>query len=218
MTMVCGLCSNEFAGVYSGNSKGHLGCRDQKNGINQTATAATVGGKEEEGEEDVPALIRKKSRKGDWAKAEQDVVEKRRKNERARKAGHEQPREPREEVAEKREKNRVAIDIELPITPLMKIPEATTSAPIDVEETEEPSGQREEDTEQRLYAPDWTIYLGTQLTRSLVRAKWVARALLSAKIAAYSWAQMFDICNIANQAAVLVRIEQYCKVFFYDCE
>lgn len=159
---------------------------------------------EEEGEEDVSSLIRKKSRKGDQAEAEREPAGKCRKKERAIKAEHEQSREPREEEAEETEKNKVAVDVELPITPSMEILEATTSAPIDVKEMEKPSRWQEEDTKQRPYASDWTIYPGTQLKKPLIRAEWVARALSPAKIVTYLGAQMFNICDIVNRAAVLV--------------
>lgn len=122
---------------------------------------------EEEIQEAVPSLIRKKSRIGDLAEVEQEVAGKRQKKERVRKAEHEQRKPPVEEAGES-EENRAVVETELPVTPVMKIPEATTSVPIDVEEMGEPSGRREEGTEQRPYSPDWMIYPGTQLTRPLV--------------------------------------------------
>lgn len=95
-------------------------------------------------------------------------------------------------------------DIKLPRTPSMNILEMTTSGPIDVEEMEEPSGRLEEDSEQKPYAPNWMIYPGMQLIRLLVPGKWVARVLPPAKMEAYSGAQLFDICDTANRAVVLV--------------
>lgn len=52
-----------------------------------------------------------------------------------RKAEHEQVRQPVEEVAGEEEKNRAAVETELPLTPSMNVPEAMTGSPIDVKET-----------------------------------------------------------------------------------
>lgn len=75
--------------------------------------------KEEEAEEDLPALIRKKTRRGDRTEAGRDVAGKRRKKERSKKADHEPRRQPIEEAAGEREGNKASVDTELPVTPSM---------------------------------------------------------------------------------------------------
>lgn len=110
-----------------------------------------VRAEDKKGEEDVPALVRKKSRRIECAEIERDAVGKRRKKEKAKKAEYEQPKERNEETVEEKEENRVAINTELPRTLSMEIPKATTSAPIDVEEIEEPLERHEEGTDQRPY-------------------------------------------------------------------
>lgn len=151
-------------------------------------------------------------RKEDQAETEQDVPRKWQKKERERKVEHEQRKEPVEKATGEGEGNRVAVDTELPITPSIEIPEAMTGSPIDIEEIGEPSRRQEEDINQRPYASDWTIYPGTQLTRPLVRAEWVAQALSPAEIATYSGAYMFDIYDIANRATVLVKALSFFKM------
>lgn len=87
----------------------------------------------------------------------------------------------------------------------MEVPDARTNSPIDLEEMGEPSERQREEGEERPYAPNWTIYPGTQLRQPLDRAKWVALALVPAKMAMFARVKMFDICDIANRAAVMVR-------------
>lgn len=99
---------------------------------------------------------------------------------------------------------RAAIKTELPKNPSEGVPETMASSPINLEEIREQAERQGDSGEQRSYAPDWTIYPSTQLTRPLVRAEWVARALPPAKLTAYSGTQMFDICDIANRSVVLV--------------
>lgn len=101
--------------------------------------------KEEEAEEDVPALIWKKTRRGDRTEAKQNVAGKRRKKERAKKADYEPRRQPIEEAAGEREGNKASVDTELPVTPSMEIPEAMTGSPIDIEEIREPLKRRRKD-------------------------------------------------------------------------
>lgn len=129
---------------------------------------------------------------------------KHRNKERAKKAKHERTREPIEELAGDREGNRVAVDTELPITPLMEISDAMTSTIIDIEEIEEPSRWQGDDIDTRPYTLNWKIYSGTQLTRTLPPAE----------IEAYSGVQIFDICDIGNRASVLVKAQ----IFFSSCD
>lgn len=176
--------------------------------IPEASRTRTSGEEEEEAEKVVPALIQKKTRKGERTKVEQDAVVKRQKKERARKIDHEHRIQSVEGTTGEGKDNRVV----LPVTPSMEIPEVMTASLNEIEEIGEPLGRRGEDIEQRPYAQDWTIFSGTQLTRPLIRAEWVARALLPAKIAVYAGAQMFDICDIATRAAMLVRF------FFSSCD
>lgn len=93
----------------------------------------------------------------------------------------------------------MAVDTKLPITPLMEIFDAMTGTTIDIEVIEEPSRWQRDDIDPRPYAPNWTIYSGTQLTR----------ALPPVEIEAYSGVQMFDICDIGNRAAALVKAQTF---------
>lgn len=121
-----------------------------------------------------------------------------------KKAEHEPRRQPREEGANKGEESKTGVDIELPVTPMMEVPDAVTGSPINLEEMREPSERQREEREQRPYVPNWTIYPVTQLRQPLDRAEWVARALSPAEMAVFAGAQMFDIYDITNRAAVLV--------------
>lgn len=117
--------------------------------------ALTVGEEgEAEAEEEVPALIRKKTKRGNRAETEQDAAVKRRMKEKARKVEHEQVKLPVEEVAEGGEENKAAVETELPVTPSIDVPEAITGSPVDVDEIGEPAERRGENVEQRPYALD----------------------------------------------------------------
>lgn len=52
------------------------------------------------------------------------------------------------------EEGKAAIETELPVTPSAKIPETTTSSPIDLQEIGGPSEWEGDGGEQRPYAPD----------------------------------------------------------------
>lgn len=54
--------------------------------------------------------------------------------------------------------------------------------------------------------PEWeNIFPDIMLNSLILRAEWVARSLPPAKLRPFLRAQTFDICDIANRAAVLVR-------------
>lgn len=48
------------------------------------------------------------------------------------------------------------------------------------------------------------IYEDSFLNNPVLRAEWVARSLPPAKLQAYARADTFDVCDIANRAAILV--------------
>lgn len=73
-------------------------------------------------------------------------------------------------------------------------------------ETGEPSVQASPEDEDKPYAPKWNIYPGTQLRLPLERAEWVARALPPAERAVFASAKVFDICDLANRAAVMATV------------
>lgn len=70
----------------------------------------------------------------------------------------------------------------------------------------ESSAQPGEEEEEKSYASRWNIYPGTQVRLPLERAEWVSRALPPGERAVFFNAKVFDICNLANRAAVMATV------------
>lgn len=172
-------------------------------------------------EEEVPAEKRK-TKKSSRESHEEDGAQKRRRKERARKTLHEE--EGREtaalviEASEKQgEEERQAAETEQPATPSAGLAETTVSPPVEIENVEESPARTEPSASQTTYRPEWeNIFEETMLNSPILRAEWVARALPPAELRPFMRAQTFDICDIANRAAILVcRRPVYINIFMF---
>lgn len=104
------------------------------------------------------------------------------------------------------EKGRSVVKTELPVMPSAGMAETTASLPVEIEDVEESPNQAGPSFSQTTYQPEWeNIFEEKILNSPILWSKWVARALPSAKLRPFVRAQTFNICDIKNRVAILVR-------------
>lgn len=178
-----------------------------------SSTAAVERSEEEEGREE--GLARKKAKKSSRDSREDEGAQKRRRKERARKSIEEG--EKRDEAARVTERiprlveeKRPEEETELPATPSGGLIETTTSPFVEIEDVDESPCRAGPSTPQTTYQPAWeSIFEETMLNSPILRAEWVARALPPGELRSFERARIFDICDVANRAAILVRERVY---------
>lgn len=112
----------------------------------------------------------------------------------------------RETPTKQVEEERPVVETELSATPSAGLAEATTSPPVKIEDQEESLDRAGPSCSQMTYQAEWeNIFEQTMLNNPILRAEWVARALLPAELRPFMRAQTFDICDITSRAAILVK-------------
>lgn len=94
----------------------------------------------------------------------------------------------------------------MPATPSARVVRDTTVPVVDVEEVEESPSRAGPSSAPEMYQPEWENIFKETLNNPLLRAEWVAQALPSAELRPFVRAETFDICDITNQAAILVKL------------
>lgn len=131
-----------------------------------------------------------------------------RKKEMAKKMEQEAHLVVEEENPKKEDETGVEVRREQPVVPSVEVPDTLVQVPANVGETSESSKQPESEDEENPYTPAWDIYPSTQMRLPLERAEWVAQALPPAEMAVFAEAKVFDICDLANRAAVLATVSE----------
>lgn len=90
--------------------------------------------------------------------------------------------------------------------PTLEASDTLVQLSANVGETGESSKRPKSEDEEKPYAPAWDIYPSTELRLPLERAEWVTQALPPAEMAVFARAKVFDICDLANRAAVLETV------------
>lgn len=180
-----------------------MSLRDFIRAAAQDVRAALKPTTETEAEQAGPAAgeKKKKEKKTESGGHGEDRAQKRRRRERAQKAVLEERLE--ETVVETTPAPIAEEEGDRPGEEEEEQPE-TFSSPI-IEITDEGADQAGTSSAPAMYRPYWpNILEDSTLSEPIMRAEWVARSLPPSELKAYAWADTFDVCDIANRAAILV--------------
>lgn len=98
-------------------------------------------------------------------------------------------------------------ETELPATPSAGVGRATPVPQVEVEDPEETPNRAGPSSMPATYQPAWdNIFEDILLNSPLLREEWVARALFPFELRPFARAETFEIYDIANRAAMLVRL------------